>query len=74
MFEFYTPGNCSDETDGIRAFSPQTVQLGAPRNWMMCSGSTVVAPNAWNLQMPWMMLAWTVVFGSLIEDEVQKQM
>jgi hypothetical protein len=55
-FDFYSPGDGSDETDGILAFWLQTVQLEAPGNGMMRSGSNNSTPIAHNRDSPWMML------------------
>ena len=73
-FEFYSPGHGSDETDGIRAFLPQTDALDASRSWMMRLCSSKTASNAHNLDLPLMMLLWTVTFYHSFCSNDQKQL
>ena len=54
-FEFHQPGNGSNGNGRIREFLLQTVQLEAPGNGMMRSGSNNSTPIAHNCDSPWMM-------------------
>ena len=65
---------CSAGIDALCACFPQTVELEAPSNWMMWSGSSESASSAHNLDSPWMMQTWTVEFWCAIDDEIHKQM
>ena len=55
-FDFYTPGNCSDVLDVLRAISPQTDAVESSKCRLECSGSLALAPSAWNLDSPLMEL------------------